>query len=157
VEQFPQIAGANPSWNYYTYKNESFDYESKPSFDVNRDFNPDLKSHTRFPFNLYLIQERLQDKSMPNMQKTIIMIFPDQNLPGTALGAFALNGSGTVLFKVRGQTQSFGQKEKGMLIKAVERGLYGKIDGVTDGSKYIKSIRNNTSQFHCRRAGNNKN
>ena len=87
-----------------------------------------------------------------------ISLYPqNQNLPGTALGAFALNGSGTVLFKVRGQTQSFGQKEKGMLIKAVERGLYGIIDGVTDGSKYIKSIRNNTSQFHCRSAGNNKN
>jgi hypothetical protein len=60
----------------------------------------------------------------------------NQNLPGTALGAFALNGSGTVLFEVRGQTQSFGQKKKGMLIKAVESGLYGIIDGVTDGSVY---------------------
>ena len=24
VDQFPQLAGANPTWNYYTYKNESY-------------------------------------------------------------------------------------------------------------------------------------
>ena len=33
VEAFPQLAGAEPSWNYR---------ESVPGFDVNRDFNPDL-------------------------------------------------------------------------------------------------------------------
>lgn len=60
----------------------------------------------------------------------------DQNidLPGTALGSFALNGSGTVLFEVSGQTQNFGQKQKGMLVKTVETGLMGIIEGVTDGS-----------------------
>uniref|UniRef100_UPI0009EA7BAA hypothetical protein n=1 Tax=Streptomyces atratus TaxID=1893 RepID=UPI0009EA7BAA len=52
-----------------------------------------------------------------------------------SLGAFALNGSGTVLFEVRGQTQSMGQKKKGQLIKAVERGLYGIINGVSEGSE----------------------
>jgi hypothetical protein len=66
-----------------------------------------------------------------------ISLYPqNQNLPGTALGSFALNGSGTVLFEVRGQTHSFGQKKKGQLVKAVERGLYGVIDGVTNGSVY---------------------
>ncbi|MDN3428493.1 M14 family zinc carboxypeptidase [Microbacterium sp. APC 3898] len=56
------------------------------------------------------------------------------DLPGTALGTYALNGSGTVLFEVRGQTQSLGQKEKGQLVKSVERGLSGIIEGVADGS-----------------------
>ncbi|CAG9623231.1 M14 family zinc carboxypeptidase [Sutcliffiella rhizosphaerae] len=56
------------------------------------------------------------------------------DLPGTALGSFALNGSGTVLFEISGQTQNFGQKMKGMLVKTVETGLMGIIDGVTDGS-----------------------
>ncbi|MDZ5472267.1 M14 family zinc carboxypeptidase [Bacillus sp. 31A1R] len=60
----------------------------------------------------------------------------DQNLdlPGTALGSFALNGSGTVLFEVRGQSHTLGQKKKGQLVKAVETGLYGIINGVADGS-----------------------
>ncbi|MGO4886214.1 M14 family zinc carboxypeptidase [Anaerobacillus sp. MEB173] len=56
------------------------------------------------------------------------------DLPGTALGSFGLNGSGTVLFEVRGQSHSLGQKKKGQLVKAVETGLYGIINGVTDGS-----------------------
>lgn len=56
------------------------------------------------------------------------------DLPGTALGSYALNGSGTVLFEVRGQTQMMGHKESGRLIKAVERGLTGIIGAVADGS-----------------------
>nr|WP_263324718.1 M14 family zinc carboxypeptidase [Neobacillus sp. Marseille-Q6967] len=56
------------------------------------------------------------------------------DLPGTALGSFALNGSGTVLFEVRGQSHSLGQKRSGQLIRTVETGLYGIINGVTDGS-----------------------
>lgn len=56
------------------------------------------------------------------------------DLPGTALGSYALNGSGTVLFEVRGQTQMMGHKEKGQLVKSVERGLTGIIEAVADGS-----------------------
>ncbi len=56
------------------------------------------------------------------------------DLPGTALGSFALNGSGAVLFEVKGQTQNFGQKMKGQLVKTVETGLMGIIDGVSSGS-----------------------
>ncbi|WP_172372249.1 M14 family zinc carboxypeptidase [Sporosarcina jiandibaonis] len=56
------------------------------------------------------------------------------DLPGTALGSYALNGSGTVLFEVKGQTQMMGQKENGRLINAVERGLTGIIGAVADGS-----------------------
>ncbi|MDG5471341.1 M14 family zinc carboxypeptidase [Jeotgalibacillus sp. ET6] len=56
------------------------------------------------------------------------------DLPGTALGSYALNGSGTVLFEVRGQTQMMGQKEKGRLVQSVERGLNGIVEAVADGS-----------------------
>ncbi|WP_370512399.1 M14 family zinc carboxypeptidase [Planomicrobium sp. CPCC 101110] len=56
------------------------------------------------------------------------------DLPGTALGSYALNGSGTVLFEVRGQTQMMGQKEKGQLVKSVERGLSAIVESVADGS-----------------------
>ncbi|MCP8616248.1 M14 family metallopeptidase [Salirhabdus salicampi] len=58
------------------------------------------------------------------------------DLPGTALGSFALNGSGTVLFEVTGQTHSMGQKKKGMLVKGVETGLMGIIKGVASGAVY---------------------
>jgi hypothetical protein len=58
------------------------------------------------------------------------------DLPGTALGSYALNGSGTILFEVKGQTQMMGHKENGRLVKAVEIGLNGIIDAVADGSVY---------------------
>jgi hypothetical protein len=58
------------------------------------------------------------------------------DLPGTALGSFALNGSGTVLFEVKGQTQNYGQKMKGQLVKTVEIGLNGILQSVADGSVY---------------------
>jgi hypothetical protein len=60
----------------------------------------------------------------------------DLDLPGTALGSFALNGSGTVLFEVRGQTWTMGQKKKGQLVKAVETGLNAIISGVANESVY---------------------
>ncbi|MED1602059.1 M14 family zinc carboxypeptidase [Alkalihalophilus marmarensis] len=68
--------------------------------------------------------------------KNISLYQQGLDLPGTALGSFALNGSGTVLFEIRGQTQSFGQKMRGQLVKAVEDGLYGIIEGVADESVY---------------------
>lgn len=66
--------------------------------------------------------------------KNISLYSQGLDLPGTALGTFALNGSGTVLFEVKGQTQMIGQKKKGQLVKAVERGLTGIIEAVADGS-----------------------
>src|SRR5699024_12104802 len=36
VDDFPQLAGTEPSWNYNP------DAEESPGFDVNRDFHPDL-------------------------------------------------------------------------------------------------------------------
>lgn len=74
-------------------------------------------------------------QSYGNSKFTNISLYSqDLDLPGTALGSYALNGSGTVLFEVRGQTQSLGQKEKGQLVKSVERGLSAIIEGVADDS-----------------------
>jgi hypothetical protein len=56
------------------------------------------------------------------------------DLPGTALASFALNGSGAVLFEVRGQTWTLGQKKRGQLVKAVETGLNAIISGVANGT-----------------------
>lgn len=56
------------------------------------------------------------------------------NLPGTALGSFALRGSATVLFETSSQNQSMGHKRAGMLIEQVERGVMGIIDALTDGT-----------------------
>ncbi|MCA0172145.1 M14 family zinc carboxypeptidase [Bacillus sp. RAR_GA_16] len=223
VEDFPQLASASPSWNYYTYTNQYWDYASNPGFDVNRDFNPDLNYVPQpedFPSNssnpgwyitpeaqtvrdvykglmsefgkvdvfvdlhhqgeyfvegtddkvtLSISGDFVQDPTSEEGEKyreyadtydgdfskqlnvaaynalqergnspfDHITLYPqDLDLPGTALGSFALNGSGAVLFEVTGQTQSYGQKEKGRLIKAVEIGLYGIIDGVTSGDVY---------------------
>ncbi|QHA93585.1 M14 family zinc carboxypeptidase [Bacillus sp. N1-1] len=223
VNDFPQLASASPSWNYYTYTNQYWDYASNPGFDVNRDFNPDLDYVPQpedFPSNSsnpgwYITPEaqtvrdvykgltsefgkvdvfvdlhhqgeyfvegtddkvtlsisgdfvpdpdseegakyrEYADTYDGDFSKQLnvsvynalqergdspfdnITLYPQGlDLPGTALGSFALNGSGTVLFEVTGQTQSYGQKEKGRLIKAVEIGLYGIIDGVTSGDVY---------------------
>ncbi len=223
VEDFPQLASASPSWNYYTYTNQYWDYASNPGFDVNRDFNPNLNYVPQpedFPNNSsnpgwYITPEAqtvrdvykgllseygkvdvfvdlhhqgeyfvegtddkvtlsisgdfvpdpeseegskysdyadtydsdfskqlnvaaynaLQERG--NSPFDHISLYPQNlDLPGTALGSFALNGSGAVLFEVTGQTQSYGQKEKGRLIKAVEIGLNGIIDSVVSEDVY---------------------
>jgi hypothetical protein len=222
VEAFPQLKDAKPSWNYYTYKNSTFDYSSRPGFDVNRDFNPDLNYSPKpedFPgksssagwfitpeaqtvrdvYKSLLVEfgkvdvfvdlhhqapyyevdgtddlvtfsisgqfvpdpsederyEKYEDNYNYDFSRQLnvavydalqehgnsefknITLYPQGlDLPGTALGSFALNGSGTVLFEVRGQTHSMGQKKKGQLVKAVERGIFGIINGVTDESVY---------------------
>lgn len=53
---------------------------------------------------------------------------------GQGRSAFALNGSASVLFEVRGQTQSFGQKMKGMLTQTVETGVMALLTAMADGS-----------------------
>lgn len=217
VAEFPQLENAPSSWNYYTYKNQYWDYTSKPGFDVNRDFNPDLDYTAQaedFPGNSatpgwfitpesqtvrdvykdlttqfgkvdvfvdlhhqgeYLIEGTDEEVTLslsglfvpsPNSEEgakysayadsydeafskklnvaaynalqqmgnspfgNISLYQQGLDLPGTALGSFALNGSGTVLFEVTGQTQSYGQKRMGQLIKAVQTGLYGILDSV---------------------------
>ncbi|MEV0154270.1 M14 family zinc carboxypeptidase [Micromonospora sp. NPDC050686] len=70
-----------------------------------------------------------------NSPQSKVTLYPqDTNLPGTALGSFALRGSATILFETRGQTQSWGQKQHGMLAKQVEDGLVGIIGSITDGT-----------------------
>ncbi|MGI8314349.1 M14 family zinc carboxypeptidase [Halobacillus mangrovi] len=222
-EDFPQLKGVEPSWNYYTYTNQYWDYASNPGFDVNRDFNPDLDYEPQaedFPGNSsepgwYITPEAqtvrdvykglmnefgkvdvfvdlhhqgeyfvegtddkvtlsISGDFVPNpdseegakyneyadtyneeFSKQLnvaaydalqvkgnspfdnITLYPQNlDLPGTALGSFALNGSGAVLFEVTGQTQSYGQKKRGQLVKAVETGVYGIINGVATGEVY---------------------
>lgn len=58
----------------------------------------------------------------------------DRNFAGQARSAFALNGSGTVLFEVRGQQDAWGQKQMGMLTQVVLTGLWGIAERMADGS-----------------------
>lgn len=215
VADFPQLAGAAPSWNYYTRRIQGDDYASRPGFDVNRDFHPDLDyvpsaadlpgssaepgwylhPESQTVRDVYVdLQEEFgtvdafvdlhhqgpcydvaggddrvtmsisgkfidieRNREFDNgfdldwsKQLTVaaydalqqaqspfsnITLYPqDTDLPGTALGSFGLNGSGTVLFEVRGQTQTWGAKMRGQLVGAVERGLVGIVEGVADGS-----------------------
>ncbi|GAA2790051.1 M14 family zinc carboxypeptidase [Saccharopolyspora taberi] len=63
-----------------------------------------------------------------------ITLYPqDINLPGTGLGSFQLNGSGAVLFEVRGQTQTLGEQHREMLTRAVGIGLDGILTSVASG------------------------
>jgi hypothetical protein len=58
--------------------------------------------------------------------------YPDVELPGTALGSFALNGSAIMLYEVR----SVAQKSSGMLIQQSVLGLTETLKGLADGSVY---------------------
>ncbi|HLS45745.1 MAG TPA: M14 family zinc carboxypeptidase [Ornithinicoccus sp.] len=207
VEDFPQLAGAEPAWNYRS---------SVPGFDTNRDFNPDLDyvpTPEDFPgssagigwyltpesqtvrevyrdleqefdtvdyfvdlhnqWNCYVVEgtgdytplsisarfiadptefgdwpkfdydasrranvavyDALQGQG--NSGFGDVTLYPqDTNLPGTALGSFALRGSATVLFESSSQTQYDGSKGNGKLTKQIETGLDGLVDAVADGS-----------------------
>ncbi|MBG9448226.1 peptidase M14 [Cytobacillus firmus] len=129
------------------YKIEGTDEDVTMS--ISADFIPDPSSpegskysqyaeNYRFDFSRQLnvaLYDALQEKG--NSVFTNISLYDqDLDLPGTALGSFALNGSGVVLFEVKGQTQNYGQKMKGQLVKTVETGVMGIIDGVADGSVY---------------------
>ena len=216
VADFPQLKNAKSPWNYYQKEVQGDDYATKPGFDVNRDFNPNLDYVPRaedFPgtstdsgWYIHPESQSIRDlyKSLKgefgnvdtfvdlhhqgpcyeagdtgkqvtlslsgkfveidnhsdyaenyriDYSKQLVLAAEDSlnnrgnspfgtislydqniDLPGTALGSFALNGSGTVLFEVRGQTQSWGAKKKGQLVKAVETGLTGIVHSVADGS-----------------------
>ncbi|OYD06658.1 M14 family zinc carboxypeptidase [Paludifilum halophilum] len=223
VQDFPNLTGVKPAWNYYTGTLQGHDYSKRPGFDVNRDFNPDLNYtprpedfpgsssepgwyvtpesqtirdtyqslkqqhgkvdvyidlHHQGPYyhvggtddlvTLSLSGKFVADPNRPESEykeyadeynyefsrqlnvaayqalqqmgnspfKNISLYPQDIDLPGTALGSFALNGSGTVLFEVRGQTQSMGQKMRGQLVKAVKTGLEGILDSVATGDVY---------------------
>ncbi|MGM0901032.1 MAG: M14 family zinc carboxypeptidase [Bacillota bacterium] len=63
-----------------------------------------------------------------------IQKYPDVNLPGTALGAFALNDAAIMLVEIKGQSQTLGQKQAGMLKETVKLPLYEVFKGLADGS-----------------------
>lgn len=56
---------------------------------------------------------------------------PDEReYAGQGRSAFAMNGSATVLFEVRGQSDDLGQKLKGMLVQSVRTGVESLIDAM---------------------------
>jgi hypothetical protein len=58
----------------------------------------------------------------------------DRDFAGQARSAFGLNGSGTVLFEVRGQSHNWGQQQMGQLVQIVKAGLLGIAERMADGS-----------------------
>jgi hypothetical protein len=62
-------------------------------------------------------------------------LHPDEReYAGQGRSAFALNGTGTVLFEVRGQQDDLGQKQQGMFVQSVQTGIQSLIDGLADGT-----------------------
>ncbi|MEU4645587.1 M14 family zinc carboxypeptidase [Micromonospora sp. NPDC023814] len=53
---------------------------------------------------------------------------------GQGRSAFALNGTGSVLFEVRGQQDDLGQKQHGMLVQSVQTGVESLLGGLADGT-----------------------
>jgi hypothetical protein len=58
----------------------------------------------------------------------------DRDFAGQARSAFALHGTGTVLFEVRGQSDDWGQQKMGQLNRIVEAGVFGIAERMADGS-----------------------
>ncbi|MEU3274917.1 M14 family zinc carboxypeptidase [Saccharomonospora sp. NPDC006951] len=80
------------------------------------------------------VYNALQGRANGNPLFGNITLYPqDTNLPGTGLGSFALNGSGAVLFEVRGQTQTLGQKYRAQLTRTVYIGLEGMLSSLASG------------------------
>jgi hypothetical protein len=57
----------------------------------------------------------------------------DREYAGQGRSAFALNGSATVLFEVRGQQDDLGQKQRGMLVQSVQTGLESLLAAMASG------------------------
>lgn len=80
------------------------------------------------------VNEALQAKAAQRPIFGNVTLYPqDIDLPGTGLGTFALNGSGTVLFEVRGQTQTLGQQYRAVLTRSVYIGLDGMLSSIASG------------------------
>jgi hypothetical protein len=60
--------------------------------------------------------------------------FEEREFAGQGRSAFALNGSASVLFEVRGQSNTFGQKMKGMMTTAVQTGVLSMLTAMADGT-----------------------
>lgn len=80
------------------------------------------------------VWDALQIGNSPHGKLTLYPQPPGLDLPGTALGSFALRGSAVILFETSGQTQHIGLKRHGMLSKQVEVGVVGIIDALADGT-----------------------
>ncbi|WP_175991461.1 M14 family zinc carboxypeptidase [Bacillus sp. Marseille-Q1617] len=63
-----------------------------------------------------------------------IQQYPQVNYPGSGLGAIQLNGTATMLIEVKGQTQTLGQKQNGMLKETVKVPVYDMLNSIADGS-----------------------
>lgn len=63
-----------------------------------------------------------------------IQKYPDVDLPGTALGTFALNDTSIMLIEVKGQTHNLGQKQSGMLTQTVTTPIYEVFKALTNGT-----------------------
>jgi hypothetical protein len=220
-QHFPQLAGRPPAWNYLNGQQQGDDYRTRPGFDVNRDFHPELdyvpapqdfpgtpadpgwyitpEAQTLRDIYLDLRAERgkvpdvyvdlhhqgacvrqvgsnrlldvavdyppLPDVFFEPGQKyaryrdvytkdesrqLAISAFngmveggylparyphaPTRDLPGQARCSFALNGTGTVLFEVRGQTQTLGQQHRERFTRAVIAGLTRMLNDVSTGA-----------------------
>ncbi|RSM74735.1 peptidase M14 [Kibdelosporangium aridum] len=220
-QTFPQLAGRPPAWNYISGQQQGDDYRTRPGFDVNRDFHPELDyvpqsadvpgssdrpgwfitPEARALRKVYLdvkaergkvpdvyvdlhhqgacVRQEgsdkfldvavdyppLPDRFFEDGQKYakyrdvytkdesrqlaisayngmteggyIGARYPhaaDRDLPGQARCSFALNGTGTVLFEVRGQTQTLGQQHRERFTRAVVAGLNRMIADVSTGA-----------------------
>ncbi|MEU5880364.1 M14 family zinc carboxypeptidase [Spirillospora sp. NPDC047279] len=218
-QDFPQLAGRPPAWNYLNTSLQGDDYTRKPGFDLNRDFNPDLnyvpkpedvpgesalpgwflnpESQTlrnvytglrarKGKVDVYVdlhhqgacvredAQNRLLDVAvdyppLPDRffepgqkyaryadtyakdfsKQLAISAFkgmdgrgyiparyphaPTRDLPGQARCSLAMIGTGTVLFEVRGQTQTMGHYRSERFTRAVTAGLTSMLNDLSTG------------------------
>jgi len=63
-----------------------------------------------------------------------IQKYPIVNYPGSGLGAIQLNGTATMLIEIKGQTQTLGQKQNGMLKETAKIPVMAVLRGLADGS-----------------------
>ncbi len=63
-----------------------------------------------------------------------IQKYPTVNYPGSGLGAIQLNGTATILIEIKGQTQTLGQKQNGMLKETAKVPVMAVLNSVADGS-----------------------
>ncbi|PLS05449.1 M14 family zinc carboxypeptidase [Neobacillus cucumis] len=63
-----------------------------------------------------------------------IQKYPQVNYPGSGLGAIQLNGTATMLIEIKGQTQTLGQKQNGMLKETAKVPVMAVLNGLADGS-----------------------
>jgi Zinc carboxypeptidase len=63
-----------------------------------------------------------------------IQKYPTVNYPGSGLGAIQLNGTATMLIEIKGQTQTLGQKQNGMLKETAKIPVMAVLNGLADGT-----------------------